>query len=245
MEVIKEELDSEAFGRAVLKLSNVDSSCNFGIFEKNYIEKYDPKYVYAKLDVDKIDDIHYLEQNGFEFIECQLQLFTRLTRLLDTTILENNHSLKVEEVSSEDDLPEIYKINDLAFNVDRIFIDSKLDNGIAHKRYHSYIRNSFLSDNQRLDKITDVESNRIIGFHTLNYKNDNTVLLLLGAILPEFQRIGIPPIFDAYVYNDLFKNGKKNIITHVSACNVKVLNYLQKNLGFKIRRNFIVLRKIY
>lgn len=170
---------------------------------------------------------------------------TRFFNIESIESLDKTQSLRVEEVTSEDDLLSIYEINDSAFNVDRIFLDSRLDKNIARKRYHSYIKHSFLLKNQRLDKLVDVESNRIIGFHTLMYKNESTVQILLGAILPEFQKIGIPPIFDSYIYNNLFENGRKNIITHVSACNVKVLNYLQKNLGFKIRRSFIVLRKIY
>ncbi len=244
MEVIKEELDSEAFGRVVLKLNDVESSHSFEIFEKNYIEKYNPEYVYTKIEVDKISDIHYLEENGFEFIECQLQLFRRLTHFFDLPA-SGEMKLKVEEVISQDDLNAIYEISDISFNVDRIFVDAKIDKDIARKRYHLYIRNSFFSRSQRLDKLVDIKSNKIIGFHTLRYKDEGSVQILLGAILPEYQKSGAPFISDSHIYNDLLSNRRKNIITHVSASNVKVLNYLQKILGFRIKRNFVVLRKIY
>ena len=245
MHVLKEEIDSLIFGKNVLKLDEIDLSVDFQKFEKDYKEEYDPKYVYTKLPVTDIDKIHFLENNGFEFIECQLQLFKRLTHLYDTSIYEKDMLLKLEEVDSENDLEEIQQISDITFDVDRIYIDSKLDKELAKKRYHLYIRNSLLEKNQRLDKLVDINNDRIIGFHTLMYKNNDAVLVLLGAVSPDYQKTGANNVLDRYLYNELFRLGRKNITTHISARNIKVLNYVQKILEFKIRQTFIVLRKIY
>lgn len=242
MEIRLEELDSIAFGQNVLKINDIDENIDFSQFELNYIEKYNPKYVYTKIDIEDISKIHYLEQNGFEYIETQLQLFKRLTELYDTTAYDG--IIKLETVQ-ENDLQEINKISDVVFDIDRIFIDEKINNSIAQTRYHLYLKNSLEKENQRFDKLIDISTCKIIAFHTLMYKDEKSVLLLLGGILPEYHSTGANYALDYYVYNELYKSGHKNITTHVSARNIKVMNYLIKVLGFKFKKSFVVLRKVY
>ena len=78
MNISLEQIDSIAFGQNVLKLSDVDENINYSEFEKDYINRYNPRYIYTKISTDDISKIHYLESNGFEFIECQLELFKRI-----------------------------------------------------------------------------------------------------------------------------------------------------------------------
>ena len=244
MDIRIEKLDSIAFGANVLKINEVDDNINFSQFESEYIKKYNPKYVYSKVNIGDINKIHYLEQNGFEFIECQIELFKRITKLYDTSIFDEN--ITVEQVCDHKDLDIIYKVSDSAFNnIDRIYVDEKIDNAIAKKRYHLYLKNSFEKSNQRLDKLVDNKLNKIIGFHSLLYKDEKSVLLLLGGILPEYQSSGINYALDFNIYNDLYKSGHKNITTHISAKNIRVMNYLTKVLDFKFKNSCIVLRKIY
>lgn len=244
MEISLEQIDSIAFGQNVLKLLDVDESVKYSEFEKRYISEYNPKYVYTKINADDISKIHYLESNGFEFIECQIELFKRITKLYDTSIFDEN--VTVEQVCNRRDLDTIYKVSDSAFNnIDRIYVDEKIDKAIAKKRYHLYLQNSFEQNNQRLDKLVDNKTKKIIGFHSLLYKDEKSVMLLLGGILPEHQSSGINYALDYSIYNDLFRSGHKNIITHISAKNIKVMNYLTKVLDFKFKNSCIVLRKVY
>lgn len=244
MNISLEQIDSIAFGQNVLKLLDIDDSVKYSEFEKNYISEYNPRYVYTKIKADDISKIHYLESNGFEFIECQIELFKRITKLYDTSIFDE--SITVEQVCNRQDLDVIYKVSDSAFNnIDRIYVDEKIDNAIAKKRYHLYLKNSFEKSNQRLDKLVDNKLNKIIGFHSLLYKDERSVLLLLGGILPEYQSSGINYALDFNIYNDLYKSGHKNITTHISAKNIKIMNYLTKVLDFKFKNSCIVLRKVY
>lgn len=244
MDIRIEKLDSIAFGANVLKINEVDDNINFPQFESDYIKKYEPKYVYSKVNIEDISKIHYLEQNGFEFIECQLELFKRITELYDTSIFDE--SITVDQVCDRQDLDIIYEVSDLAFNnIDRIYVDEKIDKTIAKKRYHLYLQNSFQQSNQRLDKLVDNKLNKIIGFHTLLYTGDKSVTLLLGGILPEYHSSGVNYMLDYFVYNDLYKSGHKNITTHISAKNIKIMNYLTKVLDFKFKNSCIVLRKVY
>lgn len=244
MNISLEQIDSIAFGQNVLKLTDINENINFSEFEKDYINKYNPRYVYTKISTDDISKIHYLESNGFEFIECQIELFKRLTGLYDTSMFDE--TVCVEQVTNVKDLDIIYQVSDSAFNnIDRIYVDEKLDNSIAQKRYHLYLKDSFEQKNQRLDKLVNIKLKKIIGFHSLLYKDEKSVMLLLGGILPEYQSSGLNYALDYHIYNDLFKSGHKNITTHISAKNTKVMNYLTKVLGFKFKHSFIVMRKIY
>lgn len=244
MRVTKEEFDSLAFDGAVLKLEEINRNTDFGEFEKDFIKEYNPKYIYSKLSIEDIEDIHYLEQNGFKFMECQLQIFKRLTSHYDVSIFGDT-SIGIEKVESDDDLEKIYEICDNTFDIDRVYIDPLVDNSIARKRYHIYIENSFKNKNQDLYKLVDYKNNKIFGFQTLLYNNDNTVVLLLGSVLPEFQKTGVAYLFDCLLYNNLYDSMRRNIITHVSARNVKIMNFHEKMFGFKVRKNFAVLRKVY
>lgn len=244
LEVKIEEIDSIAFNQNVLKLVEVDKDINFVEFEKDYLNQYSPKYIYAKLPIEELENIHYLEQNGFEFMETQLQLFKRLTEMFDNSAFSGK--IHAEQVTDINDLEEIYKVSDATFDsIDRIFIDEKLSVDIAQKRYHLYIENSFKKENQRLDKLIDLETGKIIGFHTLLYKDNKSITILLGGILPEYQKSGANYALDYFVYNELFKSGHKNITTHISAKNIKIMNYLTKVLSFKVKESFVVLRKVY
>lgn len=244
MNISLEQIDSIAFGQNVLKLSDVDENINYSEFEKDYINRYNPRYIYTKISTDDISKIHYLESNGFEFIECQLELFKRITELYDTSMFDDN--VAVEQVCDGHDLDTIYKVSDAAFdNIDRIYVDEKIDKSIARKRYHLYLQNSFEQSNQRLDKLVDKKSKKILGFHSLLYKDEKSVMLLLGGILPDYQSSGINYALDYNIYNDLYRSGHKNITTHISAKNMKVMNYLTKVLDFKVKMSAIVMRKIY
>lgn len=239
-----DELDSDIFGANVCKIVDIDESILFSDFEKEYIKKYSPKYVYSKVPIEEIKKIHYLESANFEFIETQMQLFKRLTKLYDLSIFEDK--LLVQKVTNEKDLDKIYDVSDRCFKfIDRVYIDEKLPINIAQDRYHIYLEKSFKNKNQKFDKLVDLSIGEIIGFHTLLYKDNKSVTLLLGGVLPEYHSSGANYILDYSVYNDLYNSGHKNITTHVSARNTKVINYLTKVLDFKLKKTFVVLRKIY
>ena len=78
MEYIKENLDSVAFGKSILKIENIDISVNFNDFEDRYIKEYSPLYVYARIPIEDLQKIHYLENCGFNYVETQFKMKKRL-----------------------------------------------------------------------------------------------------------------------------------------------------------------------
>ena len=244
MQVQLEELDSIAFGANVLKINDIDENIDFSVFEKAYINQYSPIYVYTKIPIEELQKIHYLEQYGFEFAECQLELFRRLSELYDI----NTYSDEIEYsiVDNEKDLEEVKLISDEIFaKVDRINVDKKLPSDIGKKRYRLYLDNSYKQDNQIIYKSTDKNTNKIIGFSSFLFKDAKSAMHLIGGSCPECQGTNLNYVGNCVAYNNFIKQGRKNVTTHVSAGNLKIVNYLLKGFEFKVKKTFIVLRKIY
>ena len=244
MQVKLEELDSIAFGANVLKIEDIDENIDFQSFEKEYINQYSPMYVYVKIPIEDLEKIHYMERNGFEFVECQFELFRRFSKLYDIETYDND--MEVSVVDNETDLEEVKQISDEIFSeVDRINIDKKLPSDIGKKRYRLYLDNSYKQDNQIIYKSTDKNTNKIIGFSSFLFKDAKSAMHLIGGSLPEYQRTNLNYIGNCVTYNNFYMQGRKNITTHISAGNIKIANYLMNGFGFKVKKTYVVLRKLY
>ena len=134
MEYIKENLDSVAFGKNILKIENIDISVNFNDFEDRYIKEYSPLYVYARIPIEDLQKIHYLENCGFNYVETQFKMKKRLSKLEDVSIF--NDEYLYTPVTNVNEIPYICEISDKIMNVDRMILDEKLETKSAQKRYH-------------------------------------------------------------------------------------------------------------
>ena len=244
MQVQLEELDSIAFGANVLKINDIDENIDFRVFEQTYINQYSPVYVYTKIPIEELSKISYLEKFGFRFVECQFELFRRFSNLYDIETYGND--MEVSVVDNEKDLEEVKSISDEIFaKVDRINVDKKLPTNIGKKRYRLYLDNSFKQPNQIIYKSVDKNTNKIMGFGSFLFKDDKSALHLIGGSRPEYQGTSTNYIGDCITYNKFISEGRKNVTTHISAGNLKIVNYLLKGFDFKVKKTFIVLRKVY
>lgn len=243
MKIIKELLDSQAFGASVLKIIDIETQIDFSQFEADYLNQYDPRYVYARLEIEALDKIHYLEDHGFRFMETQFKMTKRLTRLENMKPFDNHFFL--EKVTNERELPQIYTMCDQIMKVDRIFIDQQINPEIARQRYYLYIEKSFKAENENLFKTIYQPAGQTIGFHTNMLIDKKNVLFFIGGILPEFRNSGASFAHEYLIFNYLFNQGFKNITTHISAANYNIINFEMRTVGFKPKQTYVVLRKIY
>lgn len=242
MRAIKEEIDSIAFKAGVLKLEDIDVNIRFDEFEKKYIKEYSPKYVYSRINIENISQINYLENNGFNFIETQFKMTKRLTDLYDMSVFHDE--FRLEKVDDEKDLEQIYALSDKIMKVDRVLIDEAIDSKLAQKRYHLFIKKSFESKNENLFKTIHVPTGQTIGFHT-NMIIGKDILFFIGGIIPEFHNSGACFAHEYLIFNYLYENGFKNITTHISAANYKIINFEMRTIGFKPKQTYVILRKVY
>lgn len=243
MKFIKEEIDSLAFGSSVLKIEDIDININFKNFENSYIKQHNPIYVYARINIEDLESIHYLEKEGFNYVETQYKITKKLFKKEDLSIFNNEYELI--KVSNSNDLPLIYSLSDRIMKIDRIYQDKKFDTSIAQKRYHLYINKSFTSKNENVFITRYIPTNEIIGFHTNLMIDSKNILFFIGGILPEYHNTGACFAHSYLIYNYLYECGFKNITTHISAANYNIINLEMRTLGFKPKQAYIILRKIY
>ena len=243
MQVKKEEIDSLAFGASVLKIENIDINKDFDTFEKEYIKKYSPIYVYSKVEIENLQGIQYLEKNGFGFVETQFKKIRKIPKKPLGFVDPNFELKKVEE---ETELPDVYNAVDRIFNIDRVFLDKELDPNISKKRYRLYIKKSFFADNEVIYKLIDKSNGNIAGVYSHLFLDDKkTVVDLLGGIAPEYKKTGAIAVIDDYVVSEFIKMGLKYSYTYLSARNYPIIELALKIMNAKLVQAYVVLRKIY
>ncbi len=244
MIVQKEEIDSQAFEQSVLQIKDIDCHEDFVGLEREYQEKYHPLYVYAKVEIEKIPEIHFLERHGFCFIEYQLRMTKKLPqKLYDTTLFDD--VVAMEEVLPEENIEPILELADTIFKTDRIYIDYMMGKEFAQKRYRAYIQKSQQSPEEQLVRFFDKRTQDLISFHTHKQINPTTVIHFLGGVAPKYQCTGACFACEYHLFNHFIKQGIKKIITHISGSNYPIMNFEFKTIDFKPEQAFVVLRKIY
>ena len=243
MIVQREEIDSQAFGRTVLQIKNIHCQDDFRELEKEYQEIHNPLYVYAKIEIERIPEIHFLEEHGFCFMEYHLRMSKKLPQKLYDTSFDD--VVVMQEVLPEENIDSILEMAGSIFKTDRIYIDPRMGKDLAQKRYRAYIQKSHQSSEEKLLKFYDKRTQELISFHTHKQIDNKTVLYFLGGIATKYQGTGACFACEYHLFNYSIQHGIKKIITHISGSNYPIINFEFKTMDFKPEQAFIVLRKIY
>lgn len=243
MRVVPEELDSQAFERNVLQIKEPEARPDFAAFEAGYVDDYQPYYVYVKVPADALGLIHHFEDQGFRFVEFQLEMTKRLSRKYDTSLFDG--LLGMSEVGPEEDVEPILRLADEIFTVDRIYRDPALDPELAKRRYRLYITKSWRSPDERLLKLFDLRDGHLMGFHTHMKQTPTAMLHFLGGLTEESRATGASLGFERIMFNNWIDEGIKKVTTHISLANFNVMEAEYKAFDFKPRQVCAVLRKIY
>lgn len=234
-------IDSETLGRTVLALSDISLDDNLNDYERMYVAKYSPVYVYAKVPLEQLATIHHLESAGFSFAECQLKLLARLTREYDTTKFQYEYK-KITELP---ELEEALAIASQAFTHDRYYLDPKGMPGISAKRYESYLKQSFYSEEEEIWRLIDIQNKKTVAFRSHRRTSQDEALLLLGGVDKELHSLGLGVVSSYFCLNQLKSAGFKRAFTHISLVNKPIFDLEVTHLGFRYQQSFAVLRKLY
>ncbi|MDR1045144.1 MAG: hypothetical protein LBP33_08515 [Candidatus Adiutrix sp.] len=242
MNIVLEELDSQAFRRNVMKIT--DPEADFGAFERDYILNRSPAYVYVKIPAENLGLVHYFENHGFRFVEFQLEMSKRLpAKKYDTSMFDS--ILRLEEAGPEDDIEPILELADSIFDIDRIYLDPDLDSSLARRRYRLYITKSWQSPGERLIRCLDRRDNSLVGFHTHMKQEPASMLHLLGGVAAKHKGSGATIGFERLLFNRWIEEGIRKVTTHISLSNYKIMEAEYKAFDFKAKQSRVVLRKIY
>lgn len=235
-------IDSEIFGKPFAEIKSFSNDINFERFEQDYVTEYNPFYVSCKIPIENIEEIHSLEKAGFNFIEVQIRETFSIPKKLKLPVVPG---YAFEEVTSEEDLQQVLNIASTCFEHDRFTIDKKLNKSFSAERYKDYVKKSFIEPDEYVYKLTDIESNEIVGFKTHKLIENEEALMFLGGVANQYKKTAIPVISGTLELLELQKKGVKKLTTHVSARNYGVINLELRGFKFKINQAYVVLRKIY
>jgi hypothetical protein len=233
-------VDSEVFGANVLAIDDF-SAADFERAEAEYVAAHRPVYASCKVPLERLADIHALQRNGFELVECQIRSSIDLRREWDTSA----YPYRFAEVTNRVDLEAVLEIARTTFVHDRFSIDPRVDRQVSGRRYCRYVEQSFAAGNESVYRLYDPATDRTVAFKTHRLLENGEVLFLLGGVDPKSQRLGLGVINSYWEFNTLRSKGFVRGYTHISAANHHVFNVEIGKLGFRVLATYAVMRKIY
>ncbi|MBK8091137.1 MAG: hypothetical protein IPK32_03845 [Verrucomicrobiaceae bacterium] len=240
MQVHLNEIDSLAFGGAVLGISEFDAQADFAAFEGEYRAQHSPRYVSAKVPVGDLTAIHALEAAGFRLVEIQLTG--------DIPVQQRNtegQPYRFEKVTSEAVLAEVLEIAGTSFDLDRYSKDPGIGAVLGGRRYQEYVKKSFLAADEEVCRMVDPADGRTLTFKTHKFAAPDHAIGLLSAVRVDHKGSGIGLIADSFYFNYLGSLGVKRVTTSFSAEHRVIVQHLIGNMRLKVRSTHAILRKLY
>jgi hypothetical protein len=241
MQVERITIDSAVWGRNVLALKDVTPADDLAAGEARYLQQFRPAYVSCRVPLEDLATIHRLEQQGFQFIECQIRSTIRFTRDYDVS----RYPYEYKRVTTREALDEVLDIAGRTVVHDRFTLDPAVPQGISGARYRRFVEKSFAASDEAVWRLYDPVSKQTLNFRTHRATGPGEVLLLLGGVHPEFKRLGLGVIASYFCFNQMRRDGFRRAVTHISAINHPVFNLEIGSLGFRVNATFAVLRKVY
>ena len=241
MKAILVPIDSQVLGGNVLSIDDFSPTEDFAAFERAYLESHRPVYVSCKIPLERIADVHLLEDNGFKLIECQIRSRIDFRTWFDTSA----YPYKFERVTTADALNQVLEIAGTTFEHDRFSIDPLLARKISGERYRRYVEQSFAAENEAVYRLYDPKTGKAVAFKTHRRVDKSEGVFLLGGVHPQCKGLGLGVINSYSEFNELKQNGFLRGYTQISAANYHVFNVEIGKLGFRVLTTFAVMRKIY
>ena len=234
-------IDSDALGAPVLQLDVSDGIQDLSAVEANYLQTYQPGYVFCRVPVEDLVTTGQLESHGFRFIEFQLRSELRLKKRYPVTAFPYHY----EPVATGDELQTVQAIAAETFVDDRWTVDPNIKAASSQARYRHYLEASWQREDEYLHKLTNPQTGEIVGFNSARRLDGSRVQLLLAGITTRYKGAGLGTILNYFVFNDFLDQGLRRVRTHHSGCNYAILNLELGHFQFRVVQTFVVLRKCY
>ena len=241
MKVVRNEIDSEVLGATVVEIHEAETSPDLAAAEATWVKDHAPHYAVAKLPIEALAAIQALERLGFGYVETQLRLRGKLNK----SFYVERFPYEYRPVASAEELEQVLDLAEIFMGRDRFSLDPDLGAGLSGQRYRRYVERSYHQPDEHVNLLQNKNSGEVVGFGTQRDLGDGKALLLIGGVPPAYQGTGLGAINDMLGYEALKQRGIGEIVTHVSAANIPILNLEIVKFGYKVDAGFIVLRKLY
>lgn len=231
------QLDSKRFGFNIAKLNFFSTDIKSLLSE---LRELDVKMIISRIDAMNLTVLNNLERNGFLIKDVQLIYNLKLS---DYIIPRNdNRGDFILRDYCDKDLSQMVEVTKNSFdNYGHYFNDELLDRDKCLEVYSDWITNCCI-DSNFADKIIVAEKdNKIAGYLVFkHYLNENYSFAMLGAVNPEFRKLGVFKAINLEGIKFAKENGIQNVRTNVLNTNYQV-NGTYIDLGFKLIKSEITM----
>jgi len=240
MKAVRNVIDSEVLGHPVFDLRDVSEAVDFAAWERDFIEREQPRYLGCRVSIEDLATVHRLESLGFRWLEVLFRSTFKLRERFDVSTFPYVYS----EVSA-DDREEVLEIARTTFTHDRFSRDPDLQADVGGERYRRFVDKSIEADDEFAFKLLNPNTEEIVGFHTYAYSGGKSALFFIAGVKPEYKMLGLGTALNYYALNEMHDRGIRRISTHQSVSNFPILNLEVGHFGFRIVEAFVALRKLY
>jgi RimJ/RimL family protein N-acetyltransferase len=229
------KIDSDRFGFPIAKVNDFTNDPDLII---ETLERHGVKLIITRIESSNFHMINYLETKGFLLKDFQLTYNYNIKREFSANST-NNQEYILKDVD-ENDIEEIAGIAKKAFcNYGHYFADERLDKNKCMQIYEDWAKRSCTSKEVADKVIIAKNKNRVLGFLSFKIYNDSNGKYAaggLGAVLPEYQNLGIFKTINIEGINWGNTISLNRIEHKVLAYNYPVIKVYEK-LGFNILKS--------
>ena len=195
------------------------------------ILKTEKQYNVVKLPVGKPKLTMHLQDNGYRFVECMLNLKHDLNKSkVESAKLLSNADVTYLSMNEHDRAELFTEIEKGLFNTDRIYNDSNFTTKMAATRYKNWINDEWEKGSITYKLIFNGKS---IGFFSLKKMENNIFDPFLLGLYNDYKGQGFGKSMAFNALSECLNQGAKEISTHISSNNpINVRVY--KSLGYDI-----------
>jgi hypothetical protein len=245
MKITKLDIESGILGREVYQVEEIQDGKSFLEMEASVIKEYKPFYIQCMFDAGDLAAIHSMEDAGFRFAEF------RLKKLLDINAFQSVSDYAyfpyhVRTFRDEVNFKKAQQILKTSSQDDRFTRDPVIADDLSQKRLQGYLQKSF--DNARsefLYGLFNKNTDDLLGFKTIEIKNDNQVIFCQTAINEELDIKKFTYMLDVLIISQLLENGINHFYAITSGLNLMEMDLHLSALKYKNVSSSVILRKVY
>ncbi|TDX42942.1 dTDP-4-amino-4,6-dideoxy-D-galactose acyltransferase [Halanaerobium congolense] len=197
---------------------------NFEAEEHNF---FDYDIIQSKVEINKKKIINFLESKKFNFINLEISLVRNLSNY--------NYKRSQFEIAQKKDIDDVCLIASNVFEKSRFDVFERLTNQKISNFYSLWVKKSVLGTFDDCCIIERNDQNKIIGFITLKFLNDDSAEIGLLGVKKNNQGLGIGSKLLSSAYKLLKEKKIERLIVSTQGTNYNALNFYYKN-NFKLNK---------
>lgn len=234
-------IDSAAAGCNVVDLRGIEVAEGFEAFEREMVRRFAPAVAFCRIPAEQLAAVRWIEERGFRFAECQIDLRRRLRREDAAPVA----SYRWERVTSRAELDLVLELAGSIFHHDRFSVDPDFGPAVSRRRYRAFVEKSFVDPAERVFVMKPIDGGEVVSFATSRLVGAAELRLLLGGIAERWEGCGLGAVHDALGLAAYFAEGIRVVHSVVSAINAPILNLEVGYFRFRVVGAHLVFKKRY